>query len=69
MLQPTHTLTPQEYLTIERSAKTRSECVLGEMFAMAGASRIHNQINANIIRAVGNQLFDRPCTVYSKVRL
>lgn len=39
---------------------------------MAGASREHNQISANLIRALGNQLLDKPCSVYSsdmKVRI
>jgi Uma2 family endonuclease len=57
-------LTPQEYLAIERKAEIKSEYFAGEMFAMAGASRRHNMIAANVIRALGNQLLDRPCNVY-----
>jgi Uma2 family endonuclease len=34
------------------------------MFAMAGASRRHNLIAANIIRTLGNQLLERNCNVY-----
>src|SRR5437764_352513 len=39
---------------------------------MAGASREHNLIAANISRSLGNQLADRPCEVYQsdmKVRV
>ena len=32
---------------------------------MAGASREHNQISANLIRVLGNQLLEKPCSVYS----
>src|SRR5206468_11320243 len=33
-------------------------------FAMAGASRRHNLITANILRVLGNQLLERTCNVY-----
>ena len=39
---------------------------------MAGACREHNQISANLVRVLGNQLLDKPCSVYSsdmKVRI
>src|SRR5437868_8953612 len=42
------------------------------MFAMAGATREHNLIAANVSRAIGNQLADQPCEVYQsdmKVRV
>lgn len=29
------------------------------------ASREHNQISANIVRLLGNQLIDRPCSVFA----
>lgn len=57
-------LTPEEYLAIERKSETRHEYFDGEMFAMVGASKRHNLITANIIRILGNQLLDRPCNVY-----
>ncbi|MGH9942960.1 MAG: Uma2 family endonuclease [Pyrinomonadaceae bacterium] len=57
-------LTPEEYLAIERRAEAKSEYFAGEVFAMVGASKRHNLIAANIIRALGNQLVDRPCNVY-----
>jgi Uma2 family endonuclease len=63
--QPLTKLTPQEYLARERQAETRSEYVDGEVFAMAGASREHNQIAANLVRVLGNQLLEKPCSVYS----
>jgi hypothetical protein len=62
--QPQKILTPAEYLARERQADVKSEYFAGEVFAMAGASRRHNLILANIIRVLGNQLLERPCNVY-----
>ncbi len=69
---PLPLLTEAEYLARERKADFRSEFYRGEMFAMAGATREHNLIAANINRALGNQLAQRPCEVYQsdmKVRI
>ena len=69
---PSRLLTEQEYLARERKAEFRSEFYRGEVFAMAGASREHNLITANISRSLGNQLAQRPCEVYQsdmKVRV
>ena len=57
-------LTPQEYLSRERRAETKSEYLRGEMFAMSGASREHNLIVGNVSRELGQQLRQRPCEVY-----
>jgi Uma2 family endonuclease len=62
--QPQQILTAGDYLVLERQAETKSEYFAGEMFAMAGASRLHNLIVANIIRVLGNQLIDGLCNVY-----
>ena len=58
-------LTPQEYLEIERRAEYKSEYFDGEMFAMAGASRAHNQITTNVVGELHPQLKKRPCYVYA----
>jgi len=60
-----HRITPEEYLAAERVASIRHEYVDGEVFAMAGASREHNQIVANLVRLLSNQLIDRPCSVFA----
>ncbi|HEY0379425.1 MAG TPA: Uma2 family endonuclease [Pyrinomonadaceae bacterium] len=57
-------LTPEEYLAVERRSEIKHEYFAGEMFAMVGASKRHNLITANIIRLLGNQLLDRSCNVY-----
>jgi Uma2 family endonuclease len=58
-------ITPKEYLASERKAEVKSEFFDGETFAMAGASREHNQIAGNIVRVLGNQFLEKPCSVYS----
>jgi len=56
--------TAQEYLALERKAKTRSEYVNGEIYAMAGASREHNLISLNLAGELRTQLRDRRCETY-----
>ena len=57
-------LTPEQYLEIESKAEFRSKYYRGEMFAMAGATRIHNLIAANISQYLGQQLEKTPCERY-----
>lgn len=64
MAQPQHRYTPVEYLALEREASRKSEFVDGQIFALAGASRRHNLITANVIRELGSQLRRQPCEVY-----
>ncbi len=56
-------LTPAQYLDQERRAPFKSEYYQGETFAMAGVSRWHNAIVANLIRFAANRLDGRPCQV------
>jgi Uma2 family endonuclease len=56
--------TPEEYLALERQAQCKSEYYAGEIFAMAGASRWHNLIVANVVGELRSQLKGRPCTTY-----
>lgn len=58
-------LSKATYLARESVATEKSEFLNGEIFAMAGASRAHNQITSNLVLAMGSQLFDRPCSVYA----
>ena len=64
-LQEKDKINSEEYLASERNAEIKSEYFNGEIFAMAGASREHNQISANIVRVLGNQLLEKPCSVFS----
>src|SRR5689334_10182145 len=58
-------LTPQEYLAGEPSAELRSEYVYGRVVAMAGASRNHNRIVANLATSLGLAFRSRNCNHYS----
>jgi Uma2 family endonuclease len=58
---PKTKLTVQQYLAIERKAEFKSEFFQGEMFAMAGASRMHNRVKENLIIKMGIQLEGSPC--------
>ena len=62
---PTKRYTPQEYLALERKAETKSEYYRGEIFAMSGASRIHNLISGNLFALIWNQLRGRACVVFN----
>lgn len=67
---PRHYLTPEEYLTLERQAETKSEYFQGEVYAMAGASPRHTLIAANTVALLVLGLKGRPCTVHgSDLRL
>ena len=62
--------TPEQYLTLERKADFKSEYCNGYIIAMAGTSKEHNQVTGNVYRKIGNQIEDRPCTVYiSEIRV
>ncbi|OQX20212.1 MAG: hypothetical protein BWK80_36005 [Desulfobacteraceae bacterium IS3] len=65
LLQEKNKITREEYLAAERASEIRNEYFDGEIFAMAGASREHNQISGNVVRVLGNQLLEKPCSVFS----
>ncbi len=65
LLKEENKISPEEYLVSERKSEIRNEYFDGEIFAMAGASREHNQIASNIVRILGNQLLEKPCSVFS----
>ena len=56
--------TPEQYLAMERQASHKSEYVNGCIFAMAGASKEHNQIAFNIAGELHGQLKNRPCLAF-----
>lgn len=62
--QPQTTLSPEEYLALERSGSTKHEYYAGEIVAMVGASKNHNVITGNIFASLHRQLRRRLCDVY-----
>ena len=53
-----------EYLLTEPDSEVRREYIDGRAYTMAGASRIHNLISANVMRKFGNHLADTPCATF-----
>jgi len=63
---------PEEYLASERRAETKSEYYDGTVYAMSGASPMHNVIVGNLITELNTQLRKTPYLVFPsdmKVRL
>lgn len=63
--QPQPRVTPEEYLTVERKALTKSEYLNGEIFPTPGASREHNLICVNISTSLNTQLRQSVYEVYA----
>jgi Uma2 family endonuclease len=61
---PPSIVTREEYLRQERLAPSKSEYHQGKVVAMAGATRIHNQIAGNIYASLRTQLKGRRCRNY-----
>jgi Uma2 family endonuclease len=68
--QPHPSLTPEQYLTIERAAQFKSEFYDGRMYAMSGGSYPHGQIILNLGSELRQALRSKGCSVTaSDVRL
>lgn len=61
---PKTKLTPEEYLEFERNSEIKHEYFDGEIFAMAGAKRNHNQIVGNLTGLVWQHLKGKDCEFY-----
>jgi len=55
---------PENYLHWEAEQTERHEYLNGEVFAMTGASTVHNVICLNLATLLKNALRGRPCRVY-----
>ncbi|WP_448191694.1 Uma2 family endonuclease [Azospirillum sp. sgz301742] len=65
-------ISPEDYLTYERTADVRHEYVDGEVYAMVGATRRHSTITLNLARNLQPSARRRGCEVYAtdvKVRV
>ena len=58
-------LSPEEYLEIERKAEYKSEYYNGEMFAMSGVSRRHDRIVVPLTILIGQHLKGKRCETFS----
>ena len=60
----------EEYLIAERAALEKHEYYQGEIFAMSGASRNHNEIHTNVLGELYSKLKGRGCKPYgSELRI
>lgn len=64
MAVPLPKLTLEEYLAIERDAEYKSEFYQGEMFAMPGGTRKHNELCGRLIGLLFGRLGGTGCTIY-----
>lgn len=58
-------MSPEEYLTYERTSDVRHEYVDGEVYAMVGASRRHASIVLNLASAIRPAARARDCDAYA----
>ena len=58
-------LSPEEYLAIERKAEDKSEYYHGEMFAMSGVSRKHDRINVQLTFLIAQHLRGKQCEAFT----
>jgi Uma2 family endonuclease len=60
-----HRYTYREYLALERGANVRHEFFDGEIYAMAGGTREHAAICANVLASLSAQLRGHGCQAHS----
>ena len=63
-IKPPKTITPEEYLEMERAAIQKSEYYAGEVFLMAGASPNHNRIVRNVLTELNGGLRGQSCEAF-----
>ena len=56
-----HRYTYADYVALELESSTKHEFLDGEIYAMAGGSEDHSALAAQVLRALGNAIGDRPC--------
>ncbi len=57
-------MTPEEYLAFEAASPVRHEYLRGEVFAMSGASDVHNDIVRNVNNLLWGHVRGRGCRTY-----
>lgn len=62
---PLHRYTYADYVALESTSPTKHEFLDGEIYAMAGGSEDHSALAAEVLRALGNALGDRPCRTHT----
>ena len=62
--QPKRSISEQEYIDFERASTSKHEYYDGHIYAMTGASRIHNLIAGNTLATLHGQLRKKPCQIF-----
>jgi Uma2 family endonuclease len=57
-------LSEAEYIAFERANEIKHEYLDGHVYAMTGASRVHNLICTNLVAALHSQLRPTSCEIY-----
>jgi len=65
MARRVHRYTYADYVALELASPTKHEFLDGEIYAMAGGSEEHSALAAEVLRALGNAIGDRPCRVHT----
>ena len=60
-----HRYTYADYVALEIVSSTKHEFLDGEIYAMAGGTEEHSALAAEVVRALGNSIGDRPCRVHT----
>jgi Uma2 family endonuclease len=60
-----HRYTYADYVALEGISSSKHEFLDGEIYAMAGGSEEHSALAAEMLRALGNLLGDRPCRAHT----
>ena len=58
-------ISEQDYLEGELLSDIRHEYIDGEIYAMVGAHKYHNQITGEMFRILANHLLGKPCQTYA----
>lgn len=54
--KPPDIISPEEYLDGELESEVKHEYIDGNVYAMAGASKKHNQVSRNVLYGLENKL-------------
>jgi Uma2 family endonuclease len=57
-------ISAEQYLVREARAKTRSEFIAGEVYAMVGTTLLHNRLAGNIYASVRGAIAKKPCEAF-----
>jgi len=60
-----HRYTYADYVALELESTIKHEFLDGEIYAMAGGTEEHSALSAEVLRALGNAIGDRPCRVHT----